>query len=362
MKKIFSMVLISLSFVAFMPTLTSCEKEGQEDNKPSASTVEIEKLIADCDVILKEATSDDYPQDAIDAFTKTLNTIKSAIKGNVSQKQVDNMTLQLQNAKETFLGKAYGAIAAENVIFSFNFDKEGETITSEGTVKLSATLATGPKEIFANNLVKPTFVEGVKGKAIHFSDGAHLEIANYNFNDICKDEITLAAWVKTDLTSPGNYIFSLNYWNTMKLQIQENGKPFMTVATEKGISDCDNQRDESAKPGEWSHIIVTVSLKAQEMKFYVNGELTQTWIGADKPALTGTAYKVYESPTGATLPILIGTATTYAEANAAWNWEWEKTPESWVAGNCMQGAIDNLALYNIALTDGQARGLYNKEK
>ncbi len=133
-------------------------------------------------------------------------------------------------------------------------------------------------------------------------------------------------------------------------------------AIRAGISDCDNQKDESAKPGEWSHIIVTVSLEKQEMKFYVNGELTQTWTGADRPALTGTAYKPYKSPTGVTLPILIGTATTFQEADAAWTWDWEKTPESWVNRNCMQGAIDNLAMFNIALTDGQVRGLYNKEK
>ena len=363
MKKLISMVLIALSFLAFMPMNTSCEKPVQTDGQnANINTEKIDAIIAECETVLSEATTDDYPQEAIDAFENTLNTVKNALNGNLSQQQVDNMTVQLEKAKKDFYGKAFSAVSDENILMYFDFNEEGDVLESTGKLRLSATSKTGPAEIFGTNLVKPTFVEGVKGtKAINFTDGAHLEIAEYNFNDICKEEISIAVWVNPKYITPGNYIFSLNYWNTMKFNLQEQGKPFMTVATDKGICDADNQTDESAKVGEWNHFIVTVSLKTHQMKFYVNGALTMTWTDAEKPQLAGTSWKTYESPTGKTLPIMIGASTTYEEA-LSWSWDWEKTPESWLSANCFQGAIDNLAIYDIAMTDGQARTLYNREK
>jgi hypothetical protein len=56
---------------------------------------------------------------------------------------------------------------------------------------------------------------------------------------------------------------------------------------------------------------------------------------------------------------MIGACTTYAEANATWtSWVWARTPANW---DGFIGAMDELKVYNIALTDGQIAKLYKDE-
>ena len=48
-----------------------------------------------------------------------------------------------------------------------------------------------------------------------------------------------------------------------------------------------------------------------------------------------------------------------AEANATWtSWVWARTPANW---DGFIGAMDELKVYNIALTDGQVAKLYKDE-
>ena len=163
-------------------------------------------------------------------------------------------------------------------------------------------------------------------------------------------------FVKPDLTRPGNYIISYNYWNSWKFQLQEQNKPFFTVHTnEDGWVDADNESDFSAPNETWTHLVVTLDLTAKKLVFYVNGALTKEWDNTTKPGLTGNAPWEYKN----TLPLLIGACTTYAEADAEWNWDWGRTPEGW---DGFYGAIDELKVYNIALTDGQVAKLYKDEK
>ena len=56
---------------------------------------------------------------------------------------------------------------------------------------------------------------------------------------------------------------------------------------------------------------------------------------------------------------MVAACTTYAEAKAEWNWSWSETPAAW---DGFVGAMDELKLYNVALTDGQVAKLYNEEK
>ena len=50
---------------------------------------------------------------------------------------------------------------------------------------------------------------------------------------------------------------------------------------------------------------------------------------------------------------MIGVATTFAEANT-WDWAWDKVPASW---DYFHGTLDELQVYNVALTAGQVAKL-----
>ena len=67
----------------------------------------------------------------------------------------------------------------------------------------------------------------------------------------------------------------------------------------------------------------------------------------------------YTSISVTKLPLLIGAAFTYAEAKAVWpaSWGWETIP-NW---GYFTGSLDELKVYNVALTDGQVAKLYKDE-
>jgi hypothetical protein len=217
-----------------------------------------------------------------------------------------------------------------------------------------AELKAGPSEIFGTNTAVPTFVAGKVGKAAYLKDGAHFEISNYAASDLRSNKLSIAVWVKPDSTRAGNYIISYNYWETWKFQLQEQNKPFFTVKTTAGYTDADNQADMSAPNMVWTHLVVSLDLTAETLTFYVNGASTMVWTKATKPNLTGTM-----APFARTLPLMIGAGFTYAEGMAAMGTdEWWKTRQAFPH---FVGAMDELKIYNITLTDGQVLKLYNDE-
>jgi hypothetical protein len=68
----------------------------------------------------------------------------------------------------------------------------------------------------------------------------------------------------------------------------------------------------------------------------------------------------YTAVSASQLPLLVGAAFPYAEAIAFWPASWgAETIPNW---GYFTGSLDELKVYNIALTDGQVSLLYNNEK
>lgn len=342
---------------ASLVLITAAFSGCNSNNNPVvvADQTKLTALVDSCNTLSASATSTDYPQAAITAFQTTLASVKTAAADKtITQTAVDNLVVQLRAAKVTFLAAAYGAIPTSALLMGMTFDETvaGNQFTTEGK-PLTAVLKTGPAEIFGTATNLPSFVTGKVGKAIYFSNGSHLEISNYTASDFEKQTLSIAAWVKPDSTRAGNYIISLNYWNTWKFQLQENNKPFFTVTTTVGGTDADNQTVNSAPNKAWTHLVASMNLTTGTLTFYVNGVSTMVWTSTTKPNLSGTV-----KPYATVLPLMIGACTTYAEANAVWTWSWPRTPAGW---DGFIGAIDELKVYNIALTDGQVAKLYKDE-
>jgi len=342
--------------VLFAGAFSACKTT---DPVTAGDQTKLTALVDSCTTLLASTTvTTDYPAAAITAFQTVLTASKTAAADKtISQTAVDNLVVNLRAAKTTFMAAAYGAIPASALLMGMTFD---ETVTSnqfttEGK-PLTAVLKTGPSEIFGTATNLPTFKAGKKGNAIYFSNGSHLEISNYTASDLLGKQLSIAVWVKPDSTRAGNYIMSYNYWNSWKFQLQEQNKPFFTVHTNAdGWVDADNQTDFSAPNKAWTHLVVTLNMDTKLLTFYVNGVSTMQWTATTKTGLTGTGAWVYKN----TLPLMIGACTTYAEANVEWTWTWAKTPANW---DGFVGSMDELKLYNVALTDGQVAKLYKDEK
>lgn len=354
MKTTFFKFASAFIVLASVLLFTSCESKPEDNPVDKAA---INTLVTECETLLASATITDYPQAAITTFKETIDGVKSAL-GTANQTQVNNLFVQLTNAKEAFLASAYGAIPADAVLASWDFEEgTGDVLTAKGAKGLKATLTAGPTEIFGAAGAKPTFVSGVKGKGLNFQKGGHLVISNYTNADLLGKKMSFSAWVKPDSTKGGNYVMSFNYWNNWKVQIQEQNKLFLTVATNTGISDMDNEADNSAPNNTWTHIAVVLDLDAHTVGMFINGVLTKSWDASTKGPLAGTAQAaVFEPFSG----FFIGSSTSYAHALANFtSWEGWKTPSGW---DHFVGVMDNIALYNIALTEGQVSKLYNDQK
>jgi len=349
----FRSAFVACVSMALMATVyTSCTPE----ETTTGDTAILVALIDSCQTLANDATTTSYPQAAITAFESALTVAKTAVLDKkITQTAVDNLVVSLRAAKATFLAAAFDAISPTALLMGLSFDEGSGTQLTAAGKGWTAVLKKGPAEIFNSGTNFPSFINGKVGKAMYFSNGSHLEISDYTANDLLGSKLSIAVWVKPDSTRAGNYIMSYNYWNSFKFQLQEQNKPFFTVHTNlDGWVDADNQADFSAPNHEWTHLVVTLDMTTKLLTFYVNGESTMVWDATTKAGLTGTGAFVYAT----TLPLMIGACTTYAEANA-WTWEWTHTPANW---DGFIGAMDELKLYNIALTEGQVSKLYNEEK
>jgi Concanavalin A-like lectin/glucanases superfamily len=341
-----------VSLAMFANVFMSCQKDDNADN---ADKTVLTALIAQCQTLLDAATTAKYPQSAITTFQTTVTTAKTAIEStSITQTAIDNLVVQITAAKAVFLAAAYDAIPASALLMGLSFDEgTGLQLTAAGKSWI-AVLTKGPSQIFGTATNIPSFITGKVGKAMYFSNGSHLEISNYTASDLLGSKLSIAVWVKPDSTRLENYIMSYNYWKTWKFQLQEKNKPFFTTHTTAGVTDANNQSDFSAPNNAWTHLAVCMDLTAGKLVFYVNGVSTMEWTSITQPKFTGTL-----SPYSSTLPLMIGACTTYSEAMATWDVDWAKTPAAWAS---FVGAMDELKLYKIALTDGQVAKLYNEEK
>jgi len=330
--------------------LGSCKKDDIIEGDKTA----LNELIADAETLANSATTADYPQTAINDFKATLAAVKSAAEGKLTQTEIDNLVVQLTEAINTFQAQAYGFIDESLYLNAgWHFDEgTGTTATAFSTVQHVATFKKGNTVILGDAAMSPTWVDGIKGKAIYFNQGAHLEVPYTN--SFLPANLSISVWIKPDELYEHNYILSQNYWNGYKLQTQGGGKPFFTYKkVDGGIIDADNETDNSVKAGQWSHVVIVVDGTAKELKFFVDGTLTKTWTESNKGIGPLTQTLTNPDPQ----PFIIGCVATDAELAANFM-EWTTADNL----GYFKGVIDELKIYNIALSDGQVSKLYNDEK
>ncbi|MDD6363819.1 MAG: hypothetical protein PUA47_00515 [Bacteroidales bacterium] len=344
MKNFFRSALAAAAAFAMLSGFVSCDPTNSENE---GDTTALETIISECESLLANSSTNDYPQDAITSFTDVINSAKAALdKTGLTQAQIDALVVAVTKAKETFLAAAFAEIPESALVFGLPFDEgTGTSISTKGN-KWTANFVNGPAEIFGDDAGTPAWVEGKVGKAIELTNGACLHISDYNPTAMPSGALSITCWLKPSVVRAGNYVLSYNYWNVFKFQIQDGSKPFLTAKAGDTCIDMDNETDNSVPANTWTHVAVTADFATKTCCFYINGVLTKEWV---KDAWGNTLAE----PT-AELPIVIGACTTLEEAKT---WDWFKAePASW---DSFYGAIDELALYNVALTAGQVSKLYN---
>ncbi|MBD3917167.1 S-layer homology domain-containing protein [Paenibacillus sp. PR3] len=191
---------------------------------------------------------------------------------------------------------------------------------------------------------EPLWRDGVSGKGLLF-DGYSTWIAR-PANEIAKpaDEITIEAWVaprsyewgdqgklsaivnQYDDANRTGYILGMGRHGKWSFQVGINGKWVEAWAAD----------DKPLNKSEWSHIAATYSKTDGKLKLYLNGELVGTATSEKKLAITP-----------ANTDFMIGKNNSGAVINGVFT------------ANMFNGLIDEVNVFNQALTQDQIRSDYN---
>lgn len=344
MKKFFAILFAVSALVAVScqkPAADNKDNTPSEEQKPQVDLTALNALISECEALVNGATTDSFPQKAIDDFKQVIATVKQASAVATTQSAVDNLLTQLTTAKQAFLDAELGAIPSTALAWALDFEEgSGTSLTTKGQNNWVATLEAGASGV-------PTFVEGhsKSSKGMQFGDGAHLKIASPVASVLENPTFSIAVWVNTPINE-NNYIVSWNKWETWKFQTQSTNKPFLTVRVQGNPDPVYLEQDGNNEipENEWHHIVVTMDLTNGVEVFYMDGEMTYEWNKDNYARMTGNQTM---TPAPADTPLLIGLQDldcVFAESKSFF-----------------QGKMDNLKFYTIALDAGQVAKLFADE-
>jgi hypothetical protein len=249
-----------------------------------------------------------------------------------------------------FKSKAIVPVAQENLVAQWTFSEgTGTTVTDLSSNHLVGTLLAGHSTIVGRGALPEWTADryGVANQALYFKKGAHIEVPFQA--TLLPAQITISLWVKVDTIWANNYMISEKWWEGYKFQFQDGNKPFFTFKTADGqFNDRDWNVNGLPNDRLWHHIVVT--LKAGEEVFYGDGVLIYTWTN-----LTGTGGINTSLPNPQTFVIgqqQPNTLTGVAPAD---------DPSQYGVGY-FKGSLDDIRIYNTALTAAQVESIFNLEK
>lgn len=263
-----------------------------------------------------------------------------------TQQQINNAVNNLRLAGVAFSNQLLQQVSAANLVAYWTFSGDARDSSGNGHNGKLATGWIGTDAASATDggtlpvLVPDRF--GRAGMAYYFNNAATIDVP-YS-SALNPQSFTICLWVKRDGTNANNYMVSFNRWNGYKFQLQSGNLPFLTVQTTSGYHDVDDGGTAIDSAGVWRH--VAVSFTPGTEKFYIQGRLIRT------VAVTGTPIPV---PSG--IDLSIGNELP----KSAYNLTNTNDPNYFWGADYFVGALDDIRIYNTALTDAQILSIYTDE-
>jgi hypothetical protein len=292
----------------------------------------------------------EYPAAARSALQNAITAAEAVnTSTTVTQTQVNNAIVSLQQAVTTYEGAVITPIAEADLIGHWSFNEGSGTTAGDNSANgFDGTFKTGPAAWGAGT---PEWVEdrhGEAGKALYFNEGANIEVP-YN-TALNPPQMSIALWVNSEEINANNRFMGMHSWNGYKFQLQEANKPFFTVNTQEGIYDRDAEVN-GLPLNEWHHIAVTFG--GGNMVFYIDGTEVKRWENTPGEArsIAGSPYNLVF---GQDFPTDQYAATPDNYDND------QKIPLEW--GGYFRGAMDEIRMYKTVLSASQIQSIYDREK
>jgi hypothetical protein len=360
---------VGLSLALVVP---SCSKKGSSFTPPS--TTSLSAAIDSAQWYLANTHEGTQPGEYTKGSQATLQSALTAAQAVLTaaattgtQAEVTAATVNLNQAIAAYEAARITAIAASSLVAYWKFNGNANDSSgnghngileacppAQGGIGLITTAGVTPGPV--PNLTNDRF--GNANSAYHFSNGGNIDVPySPAFNP---GAISISLWCRQDTAgridgASNCYLVSLSRWNGWKFQTQPT-RPFFTYQLDTSAVGTTyfNQDANVAMTigttvgaGPWNHLVVTYDGAGTE-SFYINGTLTKTWL---PPAVRGAMM-----PISPTYDLSIGSDL----ANAAYSYL--STAPNYIAyGGYWTGDIDDVMIYNIALTQSQVAQIYNQQ-
>ncbi len=349
MKKLKKIMTAAIMVMALAAVFQSCKKSAAKPDYNSNKTrlgAVTDSLTAVYNLAVEGKQAGDYVVGSKATLETALTLAKSVETGQFTQQEVNNAVANLLRAAGQFNVNLIQQISAANLIASWTFTGNAKDVSGNGHNGTLQTGWVGPYGAPAvDGATLPVLVAdryGVANNAYTFNNGAYVEVP---FDITLRpSSFTICAWIKPDVASNGNYIFSLDRWNGYKFQLQGGNLPFLTVNTSTGDHDQDDGGP-SVTLGVWTQVVASFTNGTE--KFYINGALVKT------ANITGDPTTLVAPP-----PLAIGNELP----KSAYNFTDPNSPMAYYGGNYFMGAIDDVHLYNKVLSDTEVKSLYTMEQ
>lgn len=343
------MILAMIVFAGFI--MNSCDDD--KEPTPVDKTVLLDSITVATQLLsdTEEGINDgQYPTAARTALQTAITSAQSvASSTTVTQEEVNNAVVALQNAMNTYRESKIAPVAEADLVGHWSFNEGTGTVANDNSANgFDGTFKTGPTAWGAGFPVWAADRNGDAGKAIHFDEGANIEVP-YNTN-LNPRQISIALWINPDLINANNRFIGLHSWIAYKFQLQEANRPFFTVHSEDDAY-FDRDAEVNLPIQQWHHIAVTFG--GGKMIFYIDGDVVKTWENTPGQAIS-IASNPYNLVFGQDFPTDQYAATPDNYDND------KKIPLDW--GGYFHGYLDEIRIYKAVLTASQVNTIYNREK
>jgi hypothetical protein len=350
MKRTKKFITAGIMMIAVIAIFYSCKKSEKTQNfnsDKSKLSLEVDTATTLYDTTQTGKQENHYPQAARTALTTAINLAKSVTTSSTfTQQQVNNAQANLQRAIASYKNNRVQPVSPANLVAFWLFsgnpaDSSGNG--HDGTLKTNYVGSSAATATDGNTLpVLTTDRYGNANSAYMFNNGAYIEIP-YD-SSLYPSSFTISVWVMPTTASNGNYIFSVDHYFGYKFQLQSNNFPFLTVSTDTGIHDIDDNPGAVAS-NKWSHVIVTWS--AGVATFYINNGIPVKTVNATGNLIA--AKTIVNACIGNELP------------KSAYNFTDTSNPNYFYGASFFIGALDDLRLYNKVLNSTEINSLFTME-
>jgi hypothetical protein len=345
--------VLKFSMVAFVLTLaifTSCKKED-EKVPTNVDKVALQALYDDCialhDGAVEGSTAGQYAPGSKADFKVVIDAAKTVLDDlYTTEATVAAINVQLTTAQEVFMSKKIQPVSTEFLIAQWLFNGDANDASGNGH---NGELKAGHTNFYdAGSSVLPVLVAdrfGNAGMAYYFDKGANIEVP-YSSKLNPAQELSISAWIKMESQENNDYIISLDRWIGYKLNLQSEDKLYYTIRKQTDPETwefvCDDDSNPYAvKENVWVNVIVSYGA-AGVTKFFANGEKVSE--KTDR-GIIGDLMQVTKN-------LVIGQQLPTSDYIV-------EEPDA--TDGYFKGTMDDIRLYNKALTDAEALSLYTLE-